>query len=77
MPMDSFVFWPDKPFNPRLISTQIRRRTRFMTIRYRGSFARSAINTLIVLMFLASLSNVIGERANQDLAVNEVAYPLF
>jgi len=72
--MNSFVFWLDKPFKPRLISTQIRRRTRFVTIRYRGSFARSAIKTLIVLMLLAIMSNVIGERTSQNLDANEVAY---
>ncbi len=70
--MNSFVFWLDKPFNPR-ISKQIRRRTRFVTIRYRGSFARSAIKALIVLMFLAIMSNVIGEWTSPNLDANEVA----
>jgi hypothetical protein len=45
-----------------------------MTIRYRGSFARSAIKTLIVLVLLAIMSNVIGERTSQNLDANEVAY---
>ncbi len=72
--MNSFVFWLDKPFDPRRVSTQMRRRTRFVTIRYRGSFARSAIKTLIVLMLLAIMSNVIGERTSQSLGANEVAY---
>jgi hypothetical protein len=72
--MNSFVFWLDKPFNPRRISKQIRRRTRFVTIRYRGSIARSAIKTLIVLMLLAIMSNIIGEWTSQDLDANEVAY---
>ena len=71
--MNSFVSWLDKPFNPRRISTQVRRRTRFVTIRYRGSFARSAIKALIVLMLLAIMSNVIGERTSQNLDANEVA----
>jgi hypothetical protein len=72
-PVSSFVFWLDKPFNPRRISKQIRRGTRFVTIRYRGSFARSAIKTLIALMLLAIMSNVIGERTSQNLDANEVA----
>jgi len=72
--MNSFVCWLDKPFDPRRVSTQMRRRTRFVTIRYRGSVARSAIKTLIVLMLLAIMSNVIGERTSQNLDANEVAY---
>jgi len=72
--MNSFVFWLDKPFNPRRISKQARRGIRFVTIRYRGSFARSAIKTLIVLVLLAIMSNVIGERTSQNLDANEVAY---
>jgi len=72
--MNSFVSWLDKPFDPRRVSTQMRRRTRFVTIRYRGSVARSAIKTLIVLMLLAIMSNVIGERTSQNLDANEVAY---
>ena len=71
--MNSFVSWLDKPFDPRRVSTQMRRRTRFVTIRYRGSFTRSAIKTLIVLMLLAVMSNVIGERTSQNLDANEVA----
>ena len=71
--MNSFVFWLDKPFNPRRISKPIRRRTRFVTIRYRGSIARSAVKTLIVLMLLAIMSNVIGEWTSQDLDANDVA----
>ncbi len=71
--MNSFAFWLDKPFDPRRLSRQARRGTRFVTIRYRGSFARSAIKTLIVLMLLAIMSNVIGERTSQNLDANEVA----
>jgi len=71
--MNSFVFWLDKPFDPRRISKQARRGIRFVTIRYRGSFARSAIKTLIVLVLLAIMSNVIGERTSQNLDANEVA----
>jgi len=73
MPMNSFVSWLDKPFHPRRLSEQTRRRTRVVTIRYRGSFARSAIKTMIVLMLLAVLSSVVGERTNQNLSANEVA----
>ena len=72
--MNSFVFWLDRPFDPRRASKQMRRRTSFVTIRYRGSFARSAIKTLIVLVLLAIMSNVIGERTSQNLDANEVAY---
>jgi hypothetical protein len=64
--MDSFAFWLDKPFNPRLVSKPICRRTRVVTIRYRGSFSRSAIKTLIVIMLLAIMSNVMGERKSQN-----------
>jgi hypothetical protein len=71
--MNSFVSWLDKPFHPRPIAAQIRRRARFVTIRYRGSFARSAVKTLIVLALLAVLSSVGGERTSQNLAANEVA----
>ena len=71
--MNSFVFWLDKPFHPRRIPKPIRRRTRFVTIRYKGSFARSAIKTLIVIMLLAIMSNVIGEWTSQNLDANEVA----
>jgi len=71
--MNSFVFWLDRPFNPRRIAKPIRRRTRLVTIRYRGSFARSAIKALIVLMLLAIMSNVIGERTSPALDANEVA----
>jgi hypothetical protein len=72
--MDSFASWLDKPFYPRRISKQIRRRTRFVTIRYRGSFGRSAIKAFIVLVLLAIMSNGIGERTSQNLDANEIAY---
>ena len=75
--MNSFVFWCDKPFNPRRISNQEQSRTRFVTIRYRGSFWRSAIKALIVLVFLAIMSNVIGERTSQNLDANEIAYKVW
>ena len=48
-----------------------------MTIRYRGSFWRSAIKALIVLVFLAIMSNVIGERTSQNLDANEIAYKVW
>jgi hypothetical protein len=73
MPIDSFVFWFDRPFQPRRASKSRRRRTRFVTIRFRGSFGRSAVKALIVLALLAVMSNAIGERTTQDLDANEVA----
>ncbi|HSA95226.1 MAG TPA: hypothetical protein VLJ16_04195 [Acidobacteriota bacterium] len=72
--MNTFIFWLDKPFHPGRMSKPIRRRTRFVTIRYRGSFARSAIKTLIVLALLAIMSNVGGERTSQSLDANEIAH---
>jgi hypothetical protein len=72
--MESFVFWFDKPFDPRRISKRKWHGTRFVTIRYRGSFGRSVIKALIVLAFLAIMSNVVGERTSQYLDANEVPY---
>ena len=74
--MNSFVFWFDRPFDPRRGSHKMRRRGRFVTIRYSGSFGRSAVKALIVLAFLATLSKVIGERPGHDLAGNKVAYTI-
>ncbi|MGE5740998.1 MAG: hypothetical protein ACM32H_03080 [Candidatus Aminicenantes bacterium RBG_16_66_30] len=74
--MDSFVSWLDKPFNPRRISKEIRRRTRCVTIRYRGSFARSAIKTLIVLVLLAATPSVIGERTSTHPDASEAAFEI-
>ncbi len=72
--MDSFVFWLNRPFDPgRVAKPSHRRRTSVVTIRYRGSFGRSAVKTLIVLVLLAIMSNVIGERPGQDLGAKEVA----
>jgi hypothetical protein len=71
--METFVFWSDRPFDPRLVSKHRRRRIRYVTIRYRGSFGRSAIKALIVLALLAVMSNVVGERTTQNLGANEVA----
>ena len=72
--MKSYVCWLDRPFHPRRISEPMRRGTRFVAIRYRGSLARSAIKTLIVLMLLAIMANVIGERTRHNLDANEVAF---
>jgi hypothetical protein len=72
--MDSFIFWLDKPFHPRHISKPARRRSCVVTIRYRGSFGRSAIKALIVFVLLAIMSNVIGERASRNPDANGVAY---
>jgi hypothetical protein len=72
--MDSFVFWFDRPFQPRRTSQSWRRGTGFVTIRYRGSFGRSVIKALVVFVFLAIMSNAIGERTSQYLDANEVSY---
>ena len=74
--MDSFVSWLDSPFNPRRISKTIRRKARCVTIRYRGSFARSAIKTLIVLMLLAVTPSVIGERTSTHRDSGEAAFEI-
>ena len=71
--MDAFVFWFKRPFDPRRPLKRTRSRARVVTIRYRGSFGRSAVKALIVLALLAVMSNVIGDRTNQDLGANEVA----
>ena len=70
--VNSFAFWLDRPFNPRRVPRRSRR-TRFVTIRYRGSFGRSVVKTLIVLALLAIMSNVIGERAAGNLGADETA----
>ena len=71
--MESFAFWLNRPFNPGRISRTVKRRTGVVKIRYRGSFGRSAVKTLIVLVLLAVMSNVIGEQPSQDLGAKEVA----
>ena len=71
--MNSFAFWLDRPFNPRRVPSRSRRQARFVTIRYRGSFGRSVVKTLIVLALLAIMSNVIGERAAGNLGADEAA----
>lgn len=71
--MESFVFWLDRPFDPRRVSKPGRRGSRFVTIRYTGSFGRSAVKALVVIVFLAIMSSVIGERTVQNLDANEVA----
>jgi hypothetical protein len=58
--MNSFAFWYAKPFNPRRPVRRTRRGTHVVTIRYDGSFSRTAVKALIVLAFLAVLSNIIG-----------------
>ena len=58
MPMNSFVSWLDKPFDPLRGPKPARGRSRFVAIRYRGSLGRSAIKALIVLALLAVMSNV-------------------
>jgi hypothetical protein len=58
--MNTFIFWLDKPFDPRPVSRPARRTTHIVTIRYSGSFGRSAVKALIVLMLLATMSKAIG-----------------
>jgi len=72
--MDSFAFWLHKPFDPRRVSKPTRRRTHFVTIRYRGSLGRSAVKALIVFMLLAIMTNVVGERTGQGLDANELGH---
>jgi len=72
--MEAFAFWLDKPFDPRRISRPQDCRTRYVTIRYRGSLGRSAVKALIVFALLAILTNVIGERPGQDLDANELGH---
>jgi hypothetical protein len=71
--MNTFIFWLDRPFNPRRFAKRVRRGARRVTIRYRGSFGRSAIKTLIVLALLVLMANVIGERSSLNLDANVVA----
>ncbi len=82
--MESFRSWLDKPFNPRRAeagprrsmpgagSGSRRRRAHGVTIRYEGSFGRSVIKVMIVLVLFAVMSNVVGERPGQDLDANQV-----
>lgn len=70
--MDSFAFWLHKPFDPRPVSKPTRRRTRFVTIRYTGSFGRSAVKALIVFMLLAIMANIVGERTGRGPDANEL-----
>jgi hypothetical protein len=60
MPMDPFAFWYVRSYDLRRPAERTRRRSRVVTIRYSGSFGRSAVKTLIVLAFLAVLFNIIG-----------------
>jgi len=71
--MNSFVFWLDRPFHPGRVSKPARRGTRLVTIRYKGSLARSALKTLIVLVLLAVMANVIGDRTSPASGASEVA----
>lgn len=65
--MNAFVFWLERPFNPRRVPRKGRSRGRTVTIRYSGSFGRSAFKILIVLALLMTMSNVIGDATSQDL----------
>jgi hypothetical protein len=72
--MKAFVFWLDRPFDPRRGSRTMRRPGRCVTIRYSGSFGRTAVKALIVLALLATMSSIIGERTVQDLDAGEAAH---
>ncbi len=72
--MKAFVFWLDRPFDPRRGSKALRRRRRSVTIRYTGSFGRTAVKALFVLALLATMSSIIGERTLRDLDAGEAAY---
>lgn len=65
--MNAFVFWLDRPYDPRRVSRPRRRRGRTVTIRYSGSFGRSAVKVLIVLALLTTMSNAIGDGTRRDL----------
>lgn len=71
--MDPFAFWLKRPFDPRRPARRTRRTAPVVTIRYRGSFGRSAVKALIVLALLAAIASFIGERPSPGLAANEVA----
>jgi hypothetical protein len=71
--MDSLVFWLDRPFKARQVVRRMKPRPGVVTIRYRGSFARSALKAFVVLALLAFLVNGLGERKSQGLSANEVA----
>jgi hypothetical protein len=73
-PMESFAFWLDRPFDTRRASGPRGRRVRYVVLRYRGSLRRSAVKVLVVFALLATMSNVIGDRAGQDLEANDIPY---
>ncbi|HDT12930.1 MAG TPA: hypothetical protein ENO03_01090 [Candidatus Aminicenantes bacterium] len=70
---NTFIFWLDRPFDPRPTAKPRRRKGRYVTIRYRGSFGRSAVKALIILVFLAAMASAIGDRGSQDLSAKEVS----
>lgn len=74
--MKPFVSWLDRPFNPRHFAEPMRPGGRFVTIRYSGSFGRSAVKVLVVLALLAAMSSIIGEKSVQDLAAVEASYTI-
>jgi len=51
--MESFAFWLDRPYDPCRVFGRYRPGTRFVIIRCRGSFGRSAVRALIILALLA------------------------
>lgn len=73
--METYIFWLNRPFDPRPASKTKRRQGRYVTIRYRGSFGRSAAKALIILVLLAAMASAIGDRGNQNLNAKEVSAP--
>lgn len=69
-PINAFAVWLDRPFQPRRLSEPTGRGTRIVTIRCRGSFGRSAVKALIVLVLLAFMATAFGDRQGQDPGAN-------
>lgn len=76
-PLDPLAFWLDRPFDPHRRAKRALHRTRHqarvVTIRYRGSFGRSAVKALIVLALIAAIASFVGERPSPSLDANEVS----
>jgi len=72
-PVDAFAVWLDRPFRPRRPSKPPGHGARTVTIRYRGSFGRSAVKALIVLGLLAFMATAVGDRPGQDPGENRFA----
>lgn len=71
--METYIFWLDRPFDPRPATKPKRRKGRYVTIRYRGSFGRAAAKAMIILVLLAAMASAIGDRGSQNLNAREVS----